>query len=347
MNPGSVADPEAVVAEGLWKRFGGTEALQGVDFQIERGKVLGLLGPNGAGKTTAVRVLCTLLKPDAGRAFIDGIDVVSDPRLVRSRIGLTGQFAAVDEWLTGFENLQHVGRLFHLRTSEARRRARELLERFDLVEAGDRPAKGYSGGMRRRLDIAMSLIGRPSVLFLDEPTAGLDPRSRMGMWDAIEELGRAGTTTLLTTQYLEEADRLADEIVVIDQGSVIAQGTADDLKRRVGGHLVEVVLADPHDAGRVIHLFDHRACDKGHVVVAASRVSIPVDDLSGIVPRVVRDLDSLGIEILDVATRRCTLDDVFFALTGHPADRATSSRDGGSGEAAGLADANEAMVKLG
>ncbi len=240
----------AVFAEGLTKRFGDTQALAGVDLHVERAKVVGLLGPNGAGKTTAVRIFTTLIKPDSGRAFIDGIDVVAEPRRAKARIGLTGQYAAVDERLTGAENIEHVGRLYHMSIAESRRRGRELLERFDLVEAADRIVKGYSGGMRRRLDIAMSLIARPSVLFLDEPTTGLDPRSRLGVWDLIEELVAGGTTTVLTTQYLDEADRLADEITVIDHGRVIARGTADELKTEVGGDRLEIVLTDREHATR-------------------------------------------------------------------------------------------------
>jgi ABC-2 type transport system ATP-binding protein len=310
----------AVVAEGLVKSFGNTKALCGVDFDVERGQILGVLGPNGAGKTTAVRILTTLLRPDAGRAEIDGIDVLEEPQRARARIGLTGQYAAVDEALSGHENLEHVGRLYHMGTAVARERATELLERFDLVDASDRVVKGYSGGMRRRLDIAMSLIARPSVLFLDEPTTGLDPRSRQSVWALIDELVRGGTTTLLTTQYLDEADRLADDIVVIDRGKAIARGTSEELKQQIGGELIEVVVEDPGDAQSVIDVLRHHACGDPHVGDDQRTVSLPVFRVEGLVPVAVRELDAAGIAVHDVAARRATLDDVFFALTGHAAE---------------------------
>jgi ABC-2 type transport system ATP-binding protein len=307
----------AVHATGLVKRFGSTEALLGVDLDVPRATVLGLLGPNGAGKTTAVNILTTLLRPDAGEAFIDGVDVVKQPQRARSRIGLTGQYAAVDERLTGFENLEHVGRLFHTSRREARARAGELLERFDLTDAADRFTKTYSGGMRRRLDIAMSLIGRPSVLFLDEPTTGLDPRSRNAMWEHIDELTASGMTTLLTTQYLDEADHLADEIAVMDSGEVIARGTSTDLKRRVGGERIEVVVAQPTDARRAIDALSSFACSEGHIEANGRRVVVPVRDVHGLVPQAVRRLDDAHIDVEDVGVHEATLDDVFFALTGH------------------------------
>lgn len=323
----AVTTTYAVEAQGLTKSFGDTKALCGVDIVVEPGTVLGMLGPNGAGKTTTVRILATLLKPDSGRAFIDGIDVVADPRGARSRIGLTGQYAAVDERLTGAENLEHVGRLFHMPVTDARHRARELLDRFDLTEAGDRVVKGYSGGMRRRLDIAMSLISRPSVLFLDEPTTGLDPRSRIGMWELIEELVADGTTTLLTTQYLDEAERLAGNIMVIDRGTCIAEGTATELKRDIGGDRVEVTLARNEDLARTTELLRPRATGAGSVDEKARTVCIPVTDTHKLVPRIVRELDDDGIEVLDVVIRRPTLDDVFLQLTGHAAEEITADTD--------------------
>jgi ABC-2 type transport system ATP-binding protein len=309
----------AVEATGLVKRFGSTEALKDIDLSVERATVLGVLGPNGAGKTTAVRILTTLLKPDAGRAFIDGVDVLKDPRRARARIGLTGQYAAVDERLSGFENLEHVGRLFHQSRREARARAGELLERFDLSSAADKISRTYSGGMRRRLDIAMSLIGRPSVLFLDEPTTGLDPRSRIVMWELIDQLTKSGMTTLLTTQYLEEADRLADQIAVIDHGEVIERGTPIELKRRVGGEQIEVVLTAARDAASAIEALSSFACGDAHVERDGRSVVVPVRDVAGLVPLAVRRLDEVGVEIEDVGIRRSTLDDVFFSLTGHAA----------------------------
>jgi ABC-2 type transport system ATP-binding protein len=310
----------AVETVGLTKRFGHTEALRGVDISVERATVLGVLGPNGAGKTTIIKILATLLKPDAGTACIDGIDVVEDPRRTRARIGLTGQYAAVDERLTGKENLEHVGQLFHQTAGDARQRAAELLERFELGFAADQVVSTYSGGMRRRLDIAMSLTGRPSVLFLDEPTTGLDPRSRNTMWDLIDELVHSGVTTLLTTQYLEEADRLADDIVMIDHGRVIERGTASELKRRVGGEQIEVLVEDSADAPRVGPALSRLAAGPPHVDGHGRSVCVPVGSVAGLVPIVVRELDAAGIAVQDVRVRVSTLDDVFFALTGHAAD---------------------------
>ncbi len=310
----------AVRADDLYKSFGETKALAGVSFQVERAKVVGLLGPNGAGKTTAVRVLTTLVRPDSGRAYIDGIDVLADPGRAKSRIGLTGQYAAVDERLTGFENLEHVGRLYHLPIVEAKRRGHELLERFGLTDAADRVVKGYSGGMRRRLDIAMSLIARPSVLFLDEPTTGLDPRSRLGVWDLIEELVRGGTTTLLTTQYLDEADRLADEVVVIDHGSVIATGTPQLLKEQVGGDRIELTFPEPVELGPVMAALHGHTCGEPTVTDDGRSIVVGVHEIEGIVPAAVRQLDAADIALIDVVARESTLDDVFFALTGHAAE---------------------------
>jgi ABC-2 type transport system ATP-binding protein len=312
---------------GLTKRFDETEALRGVDLAIPEATVLGVLGPNGAGKTTAVRILTTLLLPDSGVAMVDGIDVVADPRRVRARIGLTGQYAAVDARMTGRENIEYVGRLYHLGTRAARQRATELLTRFDLTDAADRVAKGYSGGMRRRLDIAMSLVARPSVLFLDEPTTGLDPRSRLAMWDLIAELVRDGTTTLLTTQYLEEADLLADRIAVIDHGSVIAEGTPDELKQRMGGDRIEVEVADLADVPSAIEALWPLCADGCKVRHHEQTVTLPVAEGARLVPEVVRAMDAAGVVITDVGMRRPTLDDVFLNLTGHRAEDAPAAAD--------------------
>ncbi|HWH30723.1 MAG TPA: ATP-binding cassette domain-containing protein [Mycobacteriales bacterium] len=310
-----------ITARGLVKRYGGVTALDGLDLDVPQGTVLGLLGPNGAGKTTAVRILTTLLEPDAGEAHVAGVDVRRDPGGVRARIGLSGQYAAVDEYLTGFENLDMIGRLYKLGRTRSRERARELLERFSLTDAADRPVKGYSGGMRRRLDLAGALVAQPPVLFLDEPTTGLDPRSRTEMWDLLRELVSGGVTLLLTTQYLEEADLLADEIVVIDSGRAIAQGTADGLKAQVGGERVEVVVegADELPAARAVLA----TVAVGDVVVEehTRRLTAPVSGGGAVLVEVVRRLDAEGIGVLDVGLRRPTLDDVFLALTGHAADQ--------------------------
>jgi ABC-2 type transport system ATP-binding protein len=317
----------AILVEGLQKRFGSNTALAGVDLAVPEGSVLGLLGPNGAGKTTVVRILTTLLQPDAGRAEVAGIDVLREPDRVRSLIGLTGQYAAVDEYLTGFENLEMVGRLYRLGKRESRERAGELLERFDLADAANRPAKTYSGGMRRRLDIAASLIARPRVLFLDEPTTGLDPRSRLGMWEFIADLAGGGTTILLTTQYLEEADRLADGMVVIDRGRVIARGTADELKAQVGGQRLEFAVTDAGALPAMVELLRPLAVDEPHVDEQARRLSIPVSGGAEVLAEALRRLDGHTADIFDVGLRRPDLDDVFLALTGHAAEDDPAAAD--------------------
>lgn len=311
-----------IVAEGLAKRYGATPALRGLDLTVDEGMVLGLLGPNGAGKTTAVRIFATLLKPDAGRAQVAGFDVVRQAEALRAHIGLTGQYAALDDYLTGFENLEMVGRLYHLPKAQARRRAAELLERFDLVEASGRLVKTYSGGMRRRLDLAASLVAEPPVLFLDEPTTGLDLRSRLVVWQMVRALVTAGTTVLLTTQYLEEADQLADRIAVIDGGCVIASGTPDDLKARVGGARLEVTVANETDLESTARLLRPYGDGGAHVDRERRRVVVPVADGAGVLVAVVRELDAAGIRVDDLGLHRPTLDDVFLALTGHVAQSA-------------------------
>jgi ABC-2 type transport system ATP-binding protein len=308
----------AIEVRGVGKRFGEVCALDGVDLTAKEGEVLGLLGPNGAGKTTLVRVLTTLLKPDSGSARVLGLDVLRDAARLRERIGLAGQYAAVDENLTGLENLTMVGRLYGADRRSAKARGEELLEQFDLTEAGRRPTKTYSGGMRRRLDLAAALVANPPVLFLDEPTTGLDPRGRLGLWDVIETLVAGGTTALLTTQYLDEADRLANTIAVIDHGRLIAEGTSDELKDRVGGERLEVQLeagADPAVAARALApMSDEPPIADGTVV------TLNVREHRGAIVEAVRRLSDVGVGVDDLALRRPTLDDVFLALTGHAAE---------------------------
>lgn len=311
----------AITAEGLVKVFssrsGEVRALDGVDLEVAEGTVLGLLGPNGAGKTTCVRVLTTLLQPDAGRATVAGLDVVQQANDVRQVIGLSGQYAAVDEYLTGRENLVMMGQLYHLGKKRAGQRADELLERFTLTDAANRPSKTYSGGMRRRLDLACALVAAPPVLFLDEPTTGLDPRSRVGLWDVITELVRDGTTLLLTTQYLEEADKLADQIAVIDHGQVIALGTADELKASVGGERVDITVSSADQVDQAVAAVAGLTDGRPEVDRHARRISVPVTGGAGALVEAVRTLDETGIELLDIGLRRPTLDDVFLSLTGH------------------------------
>ena len=307
----------AILAEGLVKRFGKTTALDGVDLAVRTGSVLGLLGPNGAGKTTAVRILATLLLPDAGRATVGGYDVVSDGHQVRQLIGLTGQYAAVDEKLTGTENLLLIGRLLGLPKREAKERARELLADFGLTDAAGRATKTYSGGMRRRLDLAASLVGRPRLLYLDEPTTGLDPRARLDLWELVRGLVTTGVTVLLTTQYLDEADQLADDIVVIDRGKAIATGTPDELKARVGGQSLTVRPRDGAQLPTVVSVVSR--VTESTPEVEGSRVVVPVSEPQAL-PAVVRGLDEAGVVVTELALRSASLNEVFLSLTGHPAE---------------------------
>lgn len=329
----------AIHAAGLVKvyrtRKREVHALAGVNLSVGQDTVLGLLGPNGAGKTTAVRILATLLKPDGGRATIGGFDLARQADQIRQVIGLAGQYAAVDENLTGRENLWLFGRLYQLTSGVAQARTLKLLEQFDLVDAADRTAKTYSGGMRRRLDLASALIGQPRILFLDEPTTGLDPRGRLGMWEVIRALVRDGVTILLTTQYLEEADALADTIAVLDHGRIIAAGTSDELKARVGGERIEVVVHDPADIPRARELLARDASADTTVDTHLRRITVAADGGAKTLIQVVRDLDTAGVEIDDIALRRPTLDDVFLALTGHAAQEmnAASSNDAGAAPA--------------
>jgi ABC-2 type transport system ATP-binding protein len=323
---------DAVIAEGLVKiyrtRKNEVRALDGLDLTVREGSVLGLLGPNGAGKTTTVRILATLLKPDAGRATVAGFDVVRQAQELRTVIGLSGQYAAVDENLTGQENLWMFGRLYQLSSSDARARAKELLEQFDLADAGNRVVKTYSGGMRRRLDLASALIGKPRILFMDEPTTGLDPRSRLGMWDVIRGLVREGTTLLLTTQYLEEADELADQIAVVDRGVIIARGTSDELKSQVGGERLELVVKRRDDIPTARSILQ-RLCEGSTVTLDehTRRLSVATGAGAALLMQAVQDLADANVEVDDIAMHRPSLDDVFLSLTGHTAEDEAASKE--------------------
>jgi ABC-2 type transport system ATP-binding protein len=313
-----MGDP-IVRAEGVVKTFGDVRALDGVSLAFEPGIIYGLLGPNGAGKTTLIRVLTTLLRPDAGRAWVAGVDALADPTTARTKLGLAGQFAAVDDYLTGRENVEMVGRLYNLSPADARRRTDEVLERIHLTDAADRPVRTYSGGMRRRLDLAASMVGRPEVLFLDEPTTGIDPRSRIDIWDLIQDLVADGTTILLTTQYLDEADQLAARIAVIDQGRLIAEGTSDELKDTLGGAVVELTVPDDARAAAMATLGSING-EEPTFEPSSKRITLAAPDGSQSLTAVVRALDGAGIQPGDIALRRPTLDDVFLSITGHTAE---------------------------
>jgi ABC-2 type transport system ATP-binding protein len=309
-------------AEGLHKSFGETHALRGLDLSVAEGTILSVLGPNGAGKTTAVRILTTLTRPDAGEASVAGIDVLRHPDEARRRIGVAGQYASLDEVLSGSENLRMLGRLYRLDANQARERADALIERFELTDAAHRPVRTYSGGMRRRLDLGAALMSQPPVIFLDEPTTGLDPKGRLAMWDLIGSLAKGGTTVLMTTQYLEEADRLADSIAVIDHGRVIAQGTANELKRLVGGERLEVTISDAPWLPAASRVLEALGGGPVHVDEGARRVSVAVTSHDGVLTRAIRELDAAEVKVDDIGFRRPTLDEVFLSITGRPAEEA-------------------------